>query len=289
MADQGQINSDPKVAVVTGASSGIGKATAFQLARLGFTVIAMGRNPARSLDAVADIRRELPNARIWPVIADLASLAQTRRAAAEIAGITGRVDVLVNNAGAMIEKRLVTEDGLEATFAGNHLGPFLLTNLLLPQLCAAPAARIINVSSIGHTMIPDIAWDDLQMVQEYNAMRAYAQSKLANILFTRALSGRLASAGIMVNAMHPGMIASRFALSAGEQVRLAYHEAEAAGHTVSEDAGADTIIWLAAAPEAAVETGGYFVGRTRSETSAAAANDDSAGRLWEISSRLAFD
>jgi len=275
-----------KVAVITGASSGIGYITARELAQMGFHVIALGRNPARSGEKIEELRRSVPGAMVDLILADLTSLVETRRAAAEIADLVARVDVLINNAGDIVRTRQISAEGLEKTFAGNYLAPFLLTNLLLPLLRAAPAARIVNVSSIGHTMIPDMVWDDLQFEHGYDPNQAYYQSKLAIVLFTRELARRLAPEGIVANAVHPGVVYSPFRFRGGEHMSSYYDQMNAAGETVTEEEGADTLIWLASAPQSAAETGGYFVNRLLTQPAPAAQNDESARRLWAESVKM---
>ena len=206
-------------AVVTGASSGIGRVVARELAKQGYRVIAHGRNPARSQEALAEIRRAAPAAQVQFVLADLSIIAEARGAATEIASLTGRIDLPVNNAGALYSKRRVTPDGFEATFAGNHLGPFVLTRSLMPLLRVAVLAngeaRIINIASQAHQMIGDMVWDDLQLEKGYRSWTAYAQSKLANILFTRELARREMGNRLLVNAVHPGVVDTNFPAGGG--------------------------------------------------------------------------
>lgn len=275
------------VTVVTGASSGIGFAAARALAQAGHRVIALGRDPERIAEKKAELAKAAPTDAVDWVRADFASMADVDKAAAAITGLTDHIDVLVNNAGGLLDRRIATPDGLEATFAINHLAPFLLTARLMPQLEAAKQAHVIAVSSIGHTMIEDMVWDDLQLEDDFDAFKAYAQSKLANVLFTRELARRTAGKGIIASAVHPGMVTSRFPLSGGAQVIEGYRQAEQAGHTVSEEQGADTVVWLATDAGNALPSGGYFADRSRVDPSAAAKDATSAKRLWEISEQLA--
>ena len=275
------------VTVVTGASSGIGFAAARALAQAGHRVIALGRDPERIAEKKAELAKAAPADAVDWVRADFASMADVDKAAAAIAGLTDHIDILVNNAGGLLDRRIATPDGLEATFAINHLAPFLLTARLMPQLEAAKQAHVIAVSSIGHTMIEDMVWDDLQLEDDFDAFKAYAQSKLANVLFTRELARRTAGKGIIASAVHPGMVTSRFPLSGGAQVIEGYRQAEQAGHTVSEEQGADTVVWLATDAANALPSGGYFADRSRVDPSAAAQDATSATRLWEISEQLA--
>ena len=274
-----------RTAVVTGASSGIGEYVARELARQSWRVILLGRNRARSKAAVERIRADIPGADVDLVIADLSSLAEARRAADEVAAKVDAIDLLVNNAGGTNPRRLVTPEGLEATFAGNHLGPFVLTERLLPLIRTHADARIVNVSSVGHTMIKDMVWDDLQMERGYNDNRAYFQSKLANVLWTRELARRLAPQGITVNAMHPGMVGSDFARRSNLVTRVVYGLARPFVRTVGE--GADTVLWLATDPAVRGATGGYYHNRKPGRTTPAALSDEGAARLWRISEELA--
>ena len=276
---------DKPVAVVTGATSGIGLETARALAREGMRIIALGRDDTRIANAAKDLKTEGLTAQ-W-VKADLSSIAQTHAAAAEIADITDHIDILVNNAGGLLDTRHVTADGLEAMFQVNHLAPYILTLDLLPQLKRSSAPHVITVSSIGHSMIDDVHWDDLQMEISFLPIAAYAQSKLANILFTRELAARHAADGIVASAVHPGLVASRFPESAGAETQSYYAAAEKSGEALTSAQGADTIVWLATDRNRALPSGGYFHARERVEPSAAAQSEEGAKRLWDISARLA--
>ena len=277
---------DRKVAVVTGATSGIGFAAAHGLASQGFHVIATGRNPERITEKGAELIADIPDALVDWVTADFSAMREVARAASNITAISGQVDVLVNNAGLLIDKRIVTEDGLETMFAVNHLAGFLLTTRLLPALRRSARGHIIGVSSIGHTMISDIEWSDLQMERNFSHLKAYFQSKLGNVLFTRELARRLSNENIIASAVHPGMVASRFPLTGGEQTIASYKAAEESGEALTSEQGADTIVWLANNPDAALPSGGYFTERKRVLPSEAAQNPSSAERLWEVSEQL---
>jgi retinol dehydrogenase 12 len=272
-----------RVAVVTGASAGIGLVVARELARQGWRVIGLGRDPGRSQAALTAIHAAAPDARIDMLRADLSVMKEAQRAAREIRALTVRIDLLVNNAGGMPAARRVTVDGLEHTFAANHLGPFLLTRELLALLRAAgPAAQIINVSSVAHRFAKDMGWDDLQLERRFTAGQAYAQSKLANILFTRALAQRLAGTGMRVNAMHPGLVQSNFSTHGNGLVKLVYRLARP--FALTPEQGADTILWLVAHPTAG--SGGYFVKRKPAPLTPAALSDAGAERLWSVSEAL---
>ncbi len=272
-----------KTAVVTGASSGIGLATARELAGRGWRVIALGRTKARAEKAFAEIRAAATGPAPDLVLADLSVMAEAKRAAADVAARADRIDVLVNNAGNFIDGRQETPDGLELSFAGNHLGPFLFTRELLPLLRKSKGARILNISSVAHTMIPGMNWDDLQYTRGFASNTAYAQSKLANVLFTTALARRLKADGITVNAVHPGQVDSNFANVGGAFLRDYY--AKSPGLLTPEQ-GADTIVWLATDPAGGTETGGYFADRKRIPPSPAAQEESAAERLWAESERL---
>ena len=198
-----------KICVVTGATSGIGMVTAQVLARQGATLIVVARNAERGAATVSRIQQETGNSAVELMVADLSVQAQVRQLASEIQHRFARLDVLVNNAGAFFSRRQPSQDGLEMTFALNHLAYFLLTNLLLDSLKAADSARIVNVSSEAHRRA-QLDFSDLQGQHRYSGWRAYARSKLANILFTYELARRLAGTGIVTNALHPGFVATNF-------------------------------------------------------------------------------
>jgi len=274
-----------KTAVVTGASAGIGEFVAQELARQSYKVVMLGRNPMNSDAALARIRATVPGADVSMVVADLSVLAEADRAANEVLQQVDRIDLLINNAGGTVPEHRVTPDGLEATFAGNHLGPFVLTNKLIAAIRTNDDARIVNVSSVGHRMIKDMVWDDLQLTQAYDPNKAYFQSKLANILWTRELARRLAPLGITANAMHPGMVDSNFAGRSNAMTRIAYAVTKPFLRSVAK--GAETVLWLATSPAAAGLTGGYYIDCKAARTSRAADSDEGARRLWQISEELA--
>lgn len=281
MADHA--NRAGKTAIVTGASAGIGAVVARELARQGWRVIAMGRNPDRAEASLAAIRKAVPDAHIEMVLADLSSMAEVVRAARDIAARTDRIDLLVNNAGGTPAMRRTTVDGLEETFAANHLGMFLLTRELLPLIRAAgPDAQIINTSSVAHKFVKAMQWDDLQLEKKFDVGQAYSQSKLANILFTRELARRVAGDGIRINAVHPGLVASNFSTHGNALIKLIYFLARP--FSLSSEQGADTILWLAGRDDQG--TGGYFVKRRPGSLSDAAQDDAAATRLWQVSEEL---
>lgn len=271
------------VAVISGASSGIGLATAKALAGRGWRIIAMGRNPERSAQALEDIKAAAADgAPVDMIVADLSSMAETDRAARHILALTDRVDVLVNNAGGTSAAMEMTPEGNEAVFASNHLAPFLLTARLLPLLRAAAAGqedghvRVLNVSSSGHEASPGLNWDDLQSIANYVPILAYCNAKLANVLFTRKLARRLAGTGIVSHAIHPGAVDSRFYSYADEGTR----EFARTTTLISPAEGADTVIWLATAEEPGRSSGLYYAERAAIAPSALAQDDTVAERLW---------
>lgn len=279
-----------QVAVVTGASSGIGRAAAKALAAMGWRIIGVGRDPQRSNAAEAEIRAAATGpGEVSMIRADLSSLADASRAACEILALTGQIDVLLNNAGGIVGEHRLTAEGHEATFAGNHLGPFLLTTKLMPLLEETAAhqgpgkVRIVTVSSAGHAHFPAMAFDDLNWAKGFNSGAAYCQAKLANILFTHELARRTAAAGIVAHAMHPGVVASNFGNEAHEM--KAYMQAQA-HRAATPEAAADTLVWLATADAPGRSTGGYWHQRQQEAPSQAAQDDEQARRLWQISEEL---
>jgi len=272
---------DGKVCVVTGATSGIGKATAAALAGLGATVVLVGRDRSRTEAAAAEISSvsaSPPRAEI----ADLASLEQVRQLAGRLAELE-RIDVLVNNAGLVLGERRTTPDGFEHVFALNHLAPFLLTSLLLPKLTASAPARVVTVTSDAHSAAR-LDLTDPNLEHGWDSWRSYANSKLANILFTRELARRLDGTGVTANCAHPGVVRTGFGREARPLLRLGVTIARP--FMASPERGADTIVYLASSPDVADETGGYYVKRQRREPSAAARDDAAARKLWEISEKM---
>ena len=278
-----------RVIVITGASSGIGKASAEAFARMGWHVIATGRDPERCAAAEQSIRAIASGGgRVDFVRGDFTEMADVRRVAGEIAALTDRIHVLVNNAGGVRDRLYRTSEGLEATFAANHLAPFLLTRELLPQLERAAAespagtVRVIAVSSSGHTICQGIDWDDLMMEQNFVPAQAYCRAKLANLLFTRELARRLADKEIIAQAMHPGRVGSNFA-SHGDEAMQSYM---AQNECVTPEQPARTIVWMATAPEVGREGGRYFHDLAEEEAAPQARDDEAARRLWSESERI---
>jgi len=270
-----------KVCVVTGATSGIGKAAATALAGMGSQVVLVGRDQGRAEATAAEIGAK---STVPPKveIADLAVMEQVRALAGRLASLE-RIDVLINNAGLVVSERRVTQDGFEYVFAVNHLAPFLLTNLLLPKLTGSAPARVVTVTSDAHTAAK-LDLDDPSLEQGWESWRSYANSKLANILFTRELARRLDGTGVTANCAHPGVVRTGFGRDAKPLMRLGMTIARP--FFLSPERGADTIVYLASSPDVAGETGGYYVKRQRREPSAAARDDAAARRLWEISEKM---
>jgi NAD(P)-dependent dehydrogenase (short-subunit alcohol dehydrogenase family) len=271
-----------QVCVVTGATSGIGKAAAAALARQGAEIIVVGRDPGRAEATAAAIQADgAPPPKVE--IADLARLDQVRALAGRLNQTLDRIDVLINNAGLVLNERQVTPDGYEHVFAVNHLAPFLLTNLLRPKLTASAPARVITVSSDAHTAAR-LDLDDPNLEHGWSSWRSYSNSKLANILFTRELARRLDGTGVTANCLHPGVVRTGFGRDARPLMRVGITIAKP--FMLSPERGADTTVYLASSPDVAAKTGGYYVKRQLREPSAAARDDGLARRLWEISERL---
>jgi NAD(P)-dependent dehydrogenase (short-subunit alcohol dehydrogenase family) len=284
-----KLDANRPVAVVTGASSGIGKSTARTLVALGWQVVGVGRDPQRSAAAEVEIAATARDGACFTMVrGDFALMAEVKRVADQVESRTSRLDVLINNAGGVRDRQIVTADGTEATFAVNHLAPFLLTRELTPLLTVSAtklppgSTRVIAVSSSAHRAIDGLDWDDLQSLGTFHPAAAYGRAKLANILFTRELARREGPAGIVAQAMHPGRVASNFA-SHGDEAMQAYM---AAADTVPPDEPAETLAWLAAEPEGGRNSGRYF-SRKEEETPAEAAQDHAAAtRLWSETETL---
>jgi NAD(P)-dependent dehydrogenase (short-subunit alcohol dehydrogenase family) len=271
-----------KTVVVTGATSGIGQVAALELARMGARVVFTARDANRGADMLARLREAGPTQTPALVVGDLSLIAGMRAAAEGVKAAAPRIDVLINNAGAVFDHRDVTADGLERTFALNHMAYFVVTEALRPALAAD--ARIVSTASGAHSFAR-LNFADLQAANGYQAMTAYANSKLCNILWTRELARRLAGTSVTANCLHPGAVSTRFGEEAkgfmGSLLRLARPL------MLTAEKGADTLVWLAASPDVAGQSGGYWVKRKRVEPSAAARDDAAARRLWDESERIA--
>jgi NAD(P)-dependent dehydrogenase (short-subunit alcohol dehydrogenase family) len=273
-----------KTIVITGGTSGIGQVAAETLARMGARIILVARSKSRAEATLARLRRSGPGAAHSVYFADLKRLAEMKRVAAEIANREPPIDVLINNAGALFGTRRLTEDGLEHTFALNHMSYFVVTEGLRERLLASGAARVVNTASAAHQGAT-LDFDDLQSAKGFGAMRAYSCSKLCNILFTRELARRLHGSGVTVNCLHPGFVATRFADESGGLVSsLAWL---AKFFAISPTEGAQTIIYLASSPELANVTGKYFYKCRPTTPSAAALDARAALELWQRSAVLA--
>jgi retinol dehydrogenase 12 len=271
---------EAKTCLVTGATNGIGKATAGRLAELGATVLAVARDRARGEQVAAEIRRRAPRARVEVLTADLSRLGQIRTLAAQVQDRYDRLDVLVNNAGVAKFHRELTPDGLGVTFATNHLGPFLLTNLLLDQLKKSAPARVVTVSSDRHKQQRSIPWDDLEHRRECS----YKASKLLNILFTYELARRLVGIGVTANCLSPGFVRTNLGREATGAFRVFLRLARP--FQSSPEAGAQTSVYLATSPEVAKVSGRYFEKCTPAESSALSQDPAAAERLWQLSAQL---
>jgi NAD(P)-dependent dehydrogenase (short-subunit alcohol dehydrogenase family) len=273
-----------KTVLITGGTSGIGRATAIGLASMGARVGITGRDRDRTGQAAAAIARETGNPAVDVFVADLSSQAEVRRLAGEVISAYPRLDVLINNVGGYWDTRHVTVDGLEHTFALNHLASFLLTNLLLERLTQSAPARVVTVASGAHTM-GRIDFDDLQGERSYSGSRAYNQSKLANVLFTYELARRLGASSVTANALHPGVVRTSFGAGdpGGVQKLLVPFMRP---FMKSPAQGAATSIHLASAPGLDRVTGQYFANSRPKRSSKASDDTAVAARLWQVSADL---
>ena len=272
-----------KICLVTGGTAGIGFVAARELARRGATVTIVGRDPARGAAAAQSIQAAAGSGTVDFIAADLAELSQLRAFAASFSQERSRLDVLVNNAGGLFGRRTTTTDGIERTFALNHLGYFATTLLLLPLLRAAAPARIVLTASEAHRGAC-IDFDDLQGDHRYNRWRAYRQSKLANLLFTFELARRLAGQGVTANALHPGFVATEIGTRHNFVPDILWRIGTLAA--ISPEQGAQTILHLACSPEVADVSGNYFVDNKPARSSPASRDEKTGDRLWDISLNL---
>ena len=269
---------DARVMLVTGSTDGIGKETALALARAGVRVIVHGRSRPRVEQAVADIRAATPDAQVDGVSFDLGSMSSVRTGAAQVAQLTPVLHALINNAGIFANERVVTEDGIELTLAVSHVGHFLLTELLTPQLRAAAPGRVINLSSIAHTR-GTIHLDDLTLARNFTGYTAYAQAKLANVIHARSLAERHSADKIVAYSLHPGVVSTKLLREGFGPVR---------GATVAQGAAMPVKLALAGSPDLVdAPSGSYFSEGTPTPPGAAALDERVARALWTASEQLA--
>jgi len=273
-----------KLCLITGATSGIGAATATALAGQGAHVLLVARDPARGRAAAAAITAAHPGAQLTVLSCDLARIDDVRHLARTVQDSYGRLDVLVNNAGVVNFTRRTTVDGYEHTFVVNHLAPFLLTHLLRPALSVPAEARVLTVTSDNHKTVHSVPWDDLQSERGYRPLKVYNRTKLMNIWFTKALATYLADTAITANCASPGFVRTRLARDAAGFfavfIRLA------APFQSSPETAATTLVHLTTAPEMSGQTGGYYRKSGLADPGGLAADPTAASRLWQISAEL---
>ncbi|MEP6985409.1 MAG: SDR family oxidoreductase [Chloroflexota bacterium] len=278
-------NMQGKTVLISGATNGIGKQSALDLAKMGAQVVIIGRNKAKTEETLREIQTGSGNKDVHALIADLSSMAEVRRVAADFRKQFSGLDVLLNNAGGVFASRQETVDGYEMTFALNHLSYFLLTNLLLDMVKASAPSRIVNVSSDAQSAA-SINFDDLQSKQSYGmgGFRAYGQSKLMNVMFTYELARRLAGTGVTVNALHPGVVNTGFGRNNKGLMNVAMNVLSL--FTMKPEDGAKTSVYLASSPEVEGVTGKYF-DKCKAKKSTAPSYDEAAQkRLWDVSEQL---
>ena len=270
--------------IVTGANTGIGKAAATEIARMGARVVMVCRSRERGRQALVEVCQESGSSTVDLVVADLSRPATVRTLAQKLSGAYPQIDVLINNAGLYRSRRELTDDGLEMTFAVNHLAYFTLTLCLLDTLRQSAPARVVNVASGAHRGAR-MHFDDLQGERKYRGMRAYGQSKLANLLFTFELARRLEGSGVTANALHPGTVASEFGRKGNGAFSLLFSVGKPMMKSPEE--GAQTVVHLATSPDLDGITGGYYVNEKPARSSTESQNLDAAARLWSESLLLA--
>ena len=271
-----------RICLITGFTSGIGKETAFGLAGKGATLILICRDKAKGEEVIKEIKNKTGNSNLHLYIADLSSQKEIRRVATEIKEQHPVIDVLINNAGGINEKHELTEDGIELTFAVNHLAYFMLTLLLLDNVKSSGYARIINVASDAH-QFSKLDFDDLNSTNSFNPMKVYGMTKLANIMFTYEMARKLNDTHVSVNAMHPGGVNTNFGKNmkgvAGAYFRLSPFSRK-------PEKGAETVIWLASSPEVEGVSGKYFMDKKEKKSNSFSYNKDAQKKLWEESEKM---
>jgi NAD(P)-dependent dehydrogenase (short-subunit alcohol dehydrogenase family) len=273
-----------RVVVITGATSGIGQVAAEKLGRMGARLVLVARDRDRGEAALARLRDAGPNAAHTIHYADLSTISEMKRVAADIAAAEPRIDVLVNNAGALFSSRRVTADGLEMTFATNHMSYFVLTLGLADRLRSTPGARVVNTASDAHKGAR-LDFDDLQSAKNYRGFSVYGRSKLCNILFTRELARRWRDTGVTANCLHPGFVATRFGNQSGGAFSRVIRIAKL--FAISPEKGSRTIVYLASSDDVANISGAYFYKSKPAEPTKEAQDNEAAKRHWDESARLA--
>jgi NAD(P)-dependent dehydrogenase (short-subunit alcohol dehydrogenase family) len=274
-----------KVVVITGATSGIGEVAAQRLAAMGARIVLIARDPARGQKTLTRLPSLGSSASHSVYYGDLSRISESKRVAAEISAAEPRVDVLINNAGALFGTRRTTADDLEETFATNHMAYFVLTLSLRASLLGGAPSRVVSTASDAHKGYT-LDFDDLQAAKGYSAIRAYGRSKLCNILFTRELARRWAGTGVTANCLHPGFVATRFGDGSGGLLSGVVRVGKAL-FAITPEKGAKTIVYLASSPEVAAISGEYFYKCATGTPTAGGRDDDAARRLWEESARIA--
>ncbi len=272
-----------KTALITGGTSGIGKASAVALAAMGANVVVVGRNPERGEAAVEEIKAQSHSGSVELMLADLSVQSEVRKLAEEFLGRHDRLDVLANNAGLVQSKRTETPDGIETTLAINHLAPFLLTNLLIERLEQSAPSRVITVSSEAQRW-GNMEFEDIQSRRKYRGFPVYGMTKLANIMFTYELAERLSSTDVSANCLHPGSVGTNFGQNNRGPMALFFRTFKP--FMRSPEQGADTLIWLSSSPEVAGVSGKYFSDRKEIKAKKVAYDPAARRRLWEISEDL---
>lgn len=273
-----------KTVVITGATSGIGQVAAEKLAAMGARLVLVARDKTRGEAALARLRPLTPGVNHAIHHADLSRLAEVKRVAAEIAAAEPRIDVLINNAGALFGARQLTADGLELTFATNHVSYFVLTHGLRERLRAAAPARVVNVASDAHKG-EKLDFNDLQSAGNYRGLHVYGRSKLCNILFTRELARQWEGTGVTANSLHPGFVSTRFGDQSGGMLSFVVRAAKV--FAISPEKGAETIVYLASSDEASNANGLYYYKCRPATPTREAQDNDTARRLWQESEKLA--